>query len=48
MLNSVSNGLSNVTKEDLANALESMRLPKTVRGEALTLEQFVELANKLA
>ncbi|WP_155895231.1 16S rRNA (adenine(1518)-N(6)/adenine(1519)-N(6))-dimethyltransferase RsmA [Lachnospira multipara] len=48
MLNSVSNGLSNVTKEDLANALESMGLPKTVRGEALTLEQFVELANKLA
>ncbi|MCR5516539.1 MAG: 16S rRNA (adenine(1518)-N(6)/adenine(1519)-N(6))-dimethyltransferase RsmA [Lachnospira sp.] len=48
MLNSVSNGLSNVTKEDLANALESMGLPKTVRGEALTLEQFVELSNLLA
>lgn len=48
MLNSVSNGLGNVTKEDLANALESMGLPKTVRGEALTLEQFVELSNLLA
>lgn len=48
MLNSVSNGLGNVTKEDLANALESMGLPKTVRGEAITLEQFVELSNLLA
>jgi len=47
MLNSVSNSLSNVTKEDLASALESMGLPKTVRGEALTLEQFVELSNLL-
>ena len=46
------NGLGNaaglaVTKEQVAAALEKMGLPLTVRGEALTLEQFAQLSNLL-
>ncbi len=44
------NGLNNAqnlnfTKEQIGAAIESMDLPATVRGEALTLEQFAGLAN---
>ena len=47
------NGLTNAaelnfTKEEVQAALEEMGLPATVRGEALTLEQFAELTNLLA
>ena len=46
------NGLTNaaelnLTKEKVQEALEQMGLPATVRGEALTLEQFAELSNRL-
>ena len=46
------NGLNNspevqVSKEAVMSALEQMGLPATVRGEALTLEQFAQLANLL-
>ncbi len=46
------NGLSNagsvgVSKEKIGEALMQMELPLTVRGEALTLEQFTELSNCL-
>ena len=46
------NGLTNaadlkVSKEEVQAALEQMGLSATVRGEALTLEQFAELANLL-
>ncbi len=46
------NGLTNaaelnLTKEAVQAALEQMGLSATVRGEALTLEQFAELANRL-
>ncbi len=46
------NGLTNagnlgVTKEQIMEALEKMGLPVTIRGEALTLEQFGELSNLL-
>ena len=46
------NGLSNapelkLSKERIMAALEKMGLPATVRGEALTLEQFAELSNIL-
>ena len=46
------NGLSNsselhLSKERIAQALEKMNLPATVRGEALTLEQFAQLSNIL-
>ena len=46
------NGLGNapelkILKEVTAAALEEMGLPKAVRGEALTLEQFAELSNRI-
>lgn len=46
------NGLTNaaellLSKEEVQNALEQMGLSATVRGEALTLEQFAELSNLL-
>lgn len=48
LTNSLANagGLS-VSKEEVAAALEKMGLPPTIRGEALTLEQFASLANIL-
>lgn len=47
------NGLTNaaelnLSKEEVQVALEEMGLPVTVRGEALTLEQFAGLSNLLA
>ena len=46
------NGLTNagnlgVSKEQILAALEQMGLPATIRGEALTLEQFGQLSNIL-
>lgn len=46
------NGLLNagelhLSKEQITEALEKMGLPATIRGEALTLEQFAELSNCL-
>jgi len=46
------NGLTNaaelkLSKEEVQGALEQMGLSATVRGEALTLEQFAELSNLL-
>ncbi len=46
------NGLLNagnlgVTKEDILEVLEEMGLSATIRGEALTLEQFAEFSNRL-
>ena len=37
----------NFSKEQVAQALEEMELPASVRGEALTLEQFAQLSNIL-
>ncbi len=47
------NGLNNsqelsFTKEQIADAIEKMGLPPSVRGEALTLEQFAKLSDILA
>ena len=47
------NGLTNaaelnLSKEEVQTALEKMGLSVTIRGEALTLEQFAELSNLLA
>ena len=46
------NALSNasemkLSKEKIAKILEEMQLPSTIRGEALTLEQFAEISNRL-
>ena len=46
------NGLSNdrslnLSKEQIAAAIEQLRLSPTVRGETLSLGQFAELSNIL-
>lgn len=45
--NSLVNGGISVTKEQITDALTKMDLPATVRGEALTLEQFAMLSDLL-
>ena len=46
------NGLNNspeipITKEEIVEVLEEMKLPLTIRGEVLTLQQFAELSNRM-
>lgn len=48
MTNSVVNAGIGITKEKLLTALEACGLPATVRGEALTLEQFAMLSNHIS
>lgn len=45
--NSLVNGGVSVTKEQVVEALEKMELSSTIRGEALTLEQFAKLSDIL-
>ena len=46
--NSINNSPElNLNKEQVVNALETMGLSQTIRGEALSLEQFAKLANLL-
>lgn len=48
LLNGLTNaGNLNVTKEQILEALEKMKLSPSIRGEALTLEQFAQLSNLL-
>lgn len=47
------NGLNNApgisyTRDDIVYALQEMGLPANIRGEALTLEQFAQLSNRLS
>jgi 16S rRNA (adenine1518-N6/adenine1519-N6)-dimethyltransferase len=47
------NGLNNsqelsFSKDEIQAALESLKIPANIRGEALTLEQFASLANTLS
>ncbi len=46
--NSLVNGGIPVTKEQVVSALEQMELSPTVRGEALSLEQFAQLSDSLS
>ncbi|MBQ4058157.1 MAG: 16S rRNA (adenine(1518)-N(6)/adenine(1519)-N(6))-dimethyltransferase RsmA [Lachnospiraceae bacterium] len=45
--NSLVNGGIQITKEQVVEALEQMELSPTVRGEALTLEEFAQLSDVL-
>lgn len=48
LVNALSNaGIYNITKEKTAKALEDMGLSATIRGEALTLDQFAKLSDLL-
>ena len=48
LVNGLTNaGINGVTKEAVLNAIKEMDLSETIRGEALTLEQFALLADTL-
>lgn len=48
LVNSISNDVSmGISKQDVAKALEDLKLPETIRGEALTLDQFARLSERL-
>ncbi|MBQ9030596.1 MAG: 16S rRNA (adenine(1518)-N(6)/adenine(1519)-N(6))-dimethyltransferase RsmA [Parasporobacterium sp.] len=48
LMNALSNaGLTGISKENVAEALQNMGISETVRGEALTLAQFAELSDRL-
>ena len=47
LVNGLQNGGLGLAKEAILSALEEMNLPATIRGEALTLEQFALLSNIL-
>ncbi len=47
LVNGLQNGGLGLSKEAILSALEEMNLPPTIRGEALTLEQFAQLSNIL-
>ena len=46
LINTLSNTLG-VEKDILRKALETAKIPETVRGEALTMEQLADLSNAL-
>lgn len=46
--NSLVNGGIGITKEQVVSALEEMELSPTIRGEALTLEQFAVLSDTIS
>ena len=49
LVNALSNAPSlGLSKEYITAALTKMRIPLTIRGEALTLEQFAELSAELS
>lgn len=49
MLNSLSNSQElSFTKEQIRHALEDLDIDERIRGEALTLLQFIEVSNRLA
>lgn len=47
LVNGLQSGGLGITKEDIQEAIAKMNLSPTIRGEALTLEQFAELSNLL-
>ncbi|MBR6485664.1 MAG: 16S rRNA (adenine(1518)-N(6)/adenine(1519)-N(6))-dimethyltransferase RsmA [Lachnospiraceae bacterium] len=48
LVNSIANsGGLTFSKQDITDALSSMNLPETIRGEALSLEEFAALSDRL-
>ncbi len=48
LLNAINNSPElNISKEDVSSALNEMNISQTIRGEALSLEQFCQLSNIL-
>ena len=48
LVNSISNsGELSFSKQEITDALSAMNLPETIRGEALSPEQFAALSDRL-
>ena len=47
LTNAISNGGLGISREQCAEALKNLGLSETIRGEALTLEQFAKLSDEL-
>ena len=47
LTNAISNGVLGISREQCAEALRNLGLSETIRGEALTLEQFAALSDEL-
>ena len=47
LLNGLTNGMSDFSKEDVSEAIEACGHRPDIRGEKLSTAEFVELANKL-
>ncbi|MDE7074292.1 MAG: 16S rRNA (adenine(1518)-N(6)/adenine(1519)-N(6))-dimethyltransferase RsmA [Odoribacter sp.] len=47
LVNGLANGDLSITKDQILEALDKMNLSPSIRGEALTLEQFAKLSNIL-
>ncbi len=47
LVNGLQSGSLGVSKEDIQEAIADMELSPTIRGEALSLEQFADLSNRL-
>ncbi len=47
LLNSISNSGLNISKEKIETILQELNIDKKVRGEALTIEQFAEIAERI-
>ena len=47
LVNALSNGLSGFDKETILDAILSLGLREDIRGEKLSIEEFIDLANAL-
>ena len=47
LLNGLSSGFSNLSKEQLSAVIEDCGLPANVRGETLEIEGFAAIANEI-
>jgi len=47
LANALSHALPGFSKEQILSAIKKLALPETVRGEALSIEQFAQLADEL-
>ena len=47
LLNALSNSALNISKEKMERVLKDLNIDTRVRGEALSIEQFAEIAKKI-
>ena len=47
LLNAISNSNIGISKENMENILQELEIDSKIRGEALTIEQFADISNKI-